>query len=72
MTEVGTASKGTAEVDTTDDQNVIYTPNANANGQDSFTYTVSDGNGGTATGTVNVTITLVSDPPETTGTIPQR
>ena len=60
---VGTASNGTTSLDSNNDQNVIYTPNANYHGSDSFTYEVSDGNGGTATGTVNVTITAVNDDP---------
>ena len=41
----------------TDDNSVIYTPDAGFTGTDTFTYTVSDDQGGTTTGTVSVTVT---------------
>ncbi|MBX2862582.1 MAG: tandem-95 repeat protein, partial [Leptolyngbyaceae cyanobacterium MAG.088] len=40
---------------------ILYTPNADFVGTDSFTYEISDGNGGTDTATVSVTVTAEND-----------
>ena len=48
-------------VSISEDNQILYTPEADYTGTDSFDYTISDGNGGTDTATVNVTIEEVED-----------
>ena len=45
---------------------IIYTPNADYFGYDSFDYLISDGNGGIISKTLNLTINNVNDAPEIT------
>ncbi|HBG49568.1 MAG TPA: hypothetical protein DDW90_08735 [Cyanobacteria bacterium UBA9971] len=64
IADISGAEHGTISLD--QNNNLIYTPNANYNGTDSFSYTMSDGNGGTATKTINLTINPVNDAPVAT------
>ncbi|WP_055660890.1 T1SS-143 repeat domain-containing protein [Roseibium aggregatum] len=62
------AGHGTVTLDdkgtpSSDDDELVYTPDADFFGSDSFSYTVSDGNGGTDTQTVQVEVTAVNDAP---------
>ena len=57
-------TNGTVIID--ENNELVYTPNANYNGVDSFTYTLSDGNGGTVTKTVDLTINSINDAPTAT------
>ena len=60
-------TQGTNGIITLNENNeLIYTPNANYNGTDTFTYTLSDGNGGTVTKTVDLTINAINDIPVAT------
>jgi len=46
-----------------DNRNIVYTPNKNFSNADTFTYTISDSKGGTDTGSVRIDIIPVNDPP---------
>ena len=48
-------------VSITEDNQILYTPQADYSGTDSFDYAISDGSGGMDTATVNVTIEEVED-----------
>ena len=48
-------------VSISEDNQILYTTEADYSGTDSFDYTISDGNGGTDTATVNVTVEEVED-----------
>jgi Ca2+-binding RTX toxin-like protein len=61
LVSVGGALSGTVEI--TDDNQVIFTPEANFNGSASFDYVVTDGSGETATGQINVTVEARNDAP---------
>ncbi len=45
-------------------ENIIYTPDANFAGTDTFAYNVSDGQGGSDTATVTVTVQSINDAPQ--------
>ncbi|EKV03514.1 integrin/UnbV like protein [Leptolyngbya sp. PCC 7375] len=57
------ASEGSNGSTSIEDNQILYTPNADFVGTDSFTYEISDGNGDTSTATVDVTIITEGTPP---------
>ena len=54
-------ANGTASV-SSDNENVLYTPDANFNGPDVFSYTITDGTD-TAVGSITVNVSAVNDAP---------
>ncbi|MEX1198935.1 MAG: Ig-like domain-containing protein [Pseudohongiellaceae bacterium] len=59
---IASAANGQNGTVTVDNNQLIYTPNADYNGTDSFSYTVTDSDGLTSTAAVDVTINPVADP----------
>ena len=66
VVSVNAGSNGSTSID---NNQILYTPNADFFGTDSFTYDISDGNGGTTTATVTVTVTEETLP-VVTNTVP--
>jgi Ca2+-binding RTX toxin-like protein len=58
---MGRAKHGTVEI--SDDNKIIYTPNADYYGDDSFEYSVTDIEGLTTTKTLNIVVNNISDKP---------
>ncbi|MEO1509624.1 MAG: Ig-like domain-containing protein, partial [Cyanobacteria bacterium J06633_23] len=66
VVSVSAGSNGSTSIN---NNQILYTPNADFFGTDSFTYDVSDGNGGTTTATVTVTV-IEETPPVVTNSVP--
>ncbi|MFZ4526550.1 MAG: Ig-like domain-containing protein [Chlorobium sp.] len=50
-------------ISVTDDNQILFIPNANKHGNDTFTYTISDGHGGESTALVTVSVNSMPDAP---------
>jgi hypothetical protein len=61
----GTTDPSHGSISITDDDRILYTPEAGYTGEDTFSYSVSDGNGGEASASISINVTSDDneDPP---------